>query len=247
MLVRRTLLTYPFLVFGTVFGGLIIIPMVALGERDGRLWWPGIVQRWARVLVRTGGVTRVEIVGDVTRLGEFGGVVMSNHESHFDSPALILSSPVPLRFMAKKSLSRFPIFGRALKAMGMLFVDRANKDQAWASIREAAASVAAGKIVLVFPEGTRAKGDDLLPFKRGGFVLAVEAGAPILPVGVAGAGHVLPPGWAIQGTGPVVVVFGEPIETRGRDDVEALMAETRAAIEHLRAEARRRRDASAEV
>lgn len=238
MKVGRTLLVYPVLGISSVLSGSAVIAMVRAGDHDGKYWWRAVVQPWAKNLIRAGGVSKVEYLGDRAALEGFRGVIMSNHESHFDPPALILASDTPLRFMAKESLSRFPVFGSAMRAMGMLFVDRSNKTKAWASIRAAAETLAEGKAVLVFPEGTRSKDGELLPFKRGGFVLALESGLPILPIGIAGTGKVLPPGWVVRDTGAAVLAVGEPIPTEGKTDLEALMAETREAILKLRDQAR---------
>lgn len=240
MKVGRTLLVYPVLGLSSVLSGAAVIVMVKAGDHDGRYWWKAVVRPWAKNLIRAGGVSELEYLGDREALDGFRGVIMSNHESHFDPPSLIRASNTPLRFMAKQSLSRFPVFGSAMSAMGMLFVDRSDKEKAWASIRAAAETLAEGKAVLVFPEGTRSRDGDLLPFKKGGFVLAIESGLPILPIGIAGTGKVLPPGWVIEGTSPAVLAVGEPIETAGKTDVEALMAETREAIEALREKARLR-------
>lgn len=240
MKVGRTLLVYPVLGVSSVLSGAAVIAMVRAGDHDGKYWWQAVVRPWAKNLIRAGGVSELEFLGDRSKLDGFRGVIMSNHESHFDPPSLILASNTPLRFMAKESLSRFPVFGSAMSAMGMLFVDRSDKTKAWESIRAAARTLSEGKAVLVFPEGTRSKDGELLNFKKGGFVLAIESGLPILPIGIAGTGQVLPPGWVIRDTGLAVMAIGDPIETAGKTDVDALMEETRAAILALRAKARAR-------
>lgn len=240
MKVGRTLLVYPVLAVSSVLSGAAVIVMVKAGDREGKYWWGGVVRPWAKNLIRAGGVRELELVGNRSALDGFRGVIMSNHESHFDPPSLIRASNTPLRFMAKQSLSRFPVFGSAMSAMGMLFVDRGDKAKAWESIRAAARTLSEGKAVLVFPEGTRSRGGELLDFKKGGFVLALESRLPILPIGIAGTGKVLPPGWVVRDTGAAVIAVGDPIETAGKADVDALMAETRAAIEALRERARTR-------
>ncbi|HEX7668618.1 MAG TPA: lysophospholipid acyltransferase family protein [Polyangiaceae bacterium] len=133
-------------------------------------------------------------------------VVMANHESLFDPAVIMRTSRKPLRFVVKKDVSRVPVFGKALAAMGHVFVDRGDSGEAdparpaYGALTEAAGAIAAGRSVLVFPEGTRSETDALLPFRTGGFRLAVRAGprpatsracagSPILPVGIGGTRH----------------------------------------------------------
>jgi 1-acyl-sn-glycerol-3-phosphate acyltransferase len=162
---------------------------------------------------------------------------MANHESLFDPAVLMHVSEHPLRFVAKRELSRVPIFGRALSAMGHVFVDRSDAEGARRGLDKAAQTIREGRTVLVFPEGTRSTTDALLPFKTGAFRLAVEARVPILPVGVAGPRRILPKRGGWQRAGTVAVVVGAPIATSGCEPTELVTA-TRDAIEDLRRRAR---------
>ena len=98
----------------------------------------------------------------------------------------VLSKKQPIRFLAKKSLAKFPIFGLVLKAMGFIFIDRKKPRQAFESIMKASDTVEMGRPVVVFPEGRRSRTDEIQPFKNGGFLLARIGKVPILPVGVYG-------------------------------------------------------------
>ncbi|MGB1701120.1 MAG: lysophospholipid acyltransferase family protein, partial [Nannocystaceae bacterium] len=111
--------------------------------------------------------------------------------------------------------------------------------KAFASIERAAEMAKAGRHVLVFPEGQRSRDGSLGPFKKGGFILAIKAGLPILPIGIAGTYEVLPPGWWVEGAGPVCVVVGEPIDTEGVrfEDRDELIARVREQMVALCAEA----------
>jgi len=151
-------------------------------------------------------------------------VFMSNHRSQFDILALVAALPeFQLRWVAKKELERVPVFGWALRHTGHIIIDRSDREQAVATLNAAAAKMATGISVMIFPEGTRALPDeDLLPFKKGGFMLALDAGFPIVPIAVRGSADVLPShSWRAR-SGTIDVVVGPPIPVQGADR-DALM------------------------
>ncbi len=210
------------------------------GDRKGRVWWP-TTRLWARGLMQSAGVTDFIVKGDEVIYDGAAYVLMANHESNLDPPSIIRSSERPIGFLAKKELQRIPVLGWAMGATGHVFIDRKNKDQAHTSIDKAATRVADGRCILVFPEGTRSRTDDMLPFKKGGFVLAIKAGVPIVPVGIAGTRHILPSHSAVVvARGPVAVVYGQPISTAGLDidHKDGSLDAVRSAILELRAEAK---------
>jgi len=230
---------YSWLVTGTAACGLAA-GVTAAFEGGERLYWP-ISRAWARGLLLTAGIKHVHVRGLDKVDPAAPCILMSNHESLLDPPLLIAEFGRALSFLTKKELFQFPIFGWAMKRIGHIPIDRAQKDSAFASIDAAAGQVAEGRAVMVFPEGTRSRNDDLLPFKKGGFVLAIKSGAPIYPIGVAGTRTVLPPGpWLAQTGGEVALVIGDPIDTSAYtlDTKDALMERVRAEILALRAEAR---------
>jgi 1-acyl-sn-glycerol-3-phosphate acyltransferase len=151
---------------------------------------------WGRALCGAGGV---KVVGHgVNRLSAADPrVLVANHVSWFD--VLSLASVMPsLAFVAKSELSRIPLFGRAMRTAGHLFVDRNNHKAAFAAYDSAAGRIRAGTTVVIFPEGTRGTSYAIRPFKKGPFVLAIAAGVPIVPVLIHGSIEVLPRGsmWA---------------------------------------------------
>lgn len=160
---------------------------------------------------------------------------MSSHRSVFDIFALFLATRHSLRMVAKRELFFIPIFGWALWMCGFIPIDRSNRESAIRSLAEAARRVREGISVLVFPEGTRGPGDRLLPFKKGGFVLALEAGVPVVPIAILGSERIMPKGSRKVGRGRILVRLGRPIPTvgRGSGDRDALMGEVRHAIEAL--------------
>jgi 1-acyl-sn-glycerol-3-phosphate acyltransferase len=236
----RTYAIYGYLAAGGATLGGLALAAAAMGDSDGRLWWP-ISRLGSSGMLRACGVAALHLEGTERLAACRPAIVMANHESLFDPAVLMRASDMPLRFVAKKELSRVPVFGWALSAMGHVFVDRAGSSEARRNLERAAARIREGKTVLVFPEGTRATSDDLLPFKTGAFRLAAEARVPILPVGIAGPRSILPKHGGFQRAGDVAVVVGEPIDTRASgEDVTTLVTTVRSAIEALRARARAR-------
>ena len=108
---------------------------------------------------------------------------------------MLLAVLPPVKFLAKIELFSIPLFGIALARAGSLPVDRSNRQAAVKSIDRAAQAVREGSSIIIFPEGTRSPTKEMLEFKKGGFVLAIKSGQPIVPISISGAGAVLPRGW----------------------------------------------------
>lgn len=211
-----------------------------LGDRKGKVWWPAS-QLWANAVTRAAGVTEFVVEGLERIYDGRPYLLMSNHESHLDPPSIIRASDRPVVFLTKEELKWIPVFGWSLQQMGHVFIDRKNAERARVSIEKAARQVQEGRCVLVFPEGTRTKNGDLLPFKKGGFVLAVKAGVPIVPMGIAGTREIWPSQSPfVHASGAVALVVGEPIDTSGYtlDTKDELMEIVRVAISDLREKAR---------
>ena len=236
----QTLCAYVYLILGTAFFSLVAITAALLGDRTGRIWWTYAAQVWARQLLAAGGATEIYTEGTEKLQTGTAAIVMCNHESHFDPPALIRSSPGTLRFLTKHSLFYFPIFGLALWAIGFIPINRGKSFKARRSIDRAAQLIAGGRMILIFPEGTRSRSGEMLAFKKGGFVLATKSGVPIIPAAIAGTREILPPGWTCRGRGPIVLLIGEPIETTGYTIAQKheLMAKVEQEIIALRERAR---------
>ena len=160
-------------------------------------------------------------------------VVMANHQSFYDIPVLLLAVEGRMTFVAKKELFRVPVFGRAMTTAGIVRVDRGDHAQAVASLHSAVEQLRRGRHIYIAPEGTRSPTGDLGPFKSGGFRMALEAGARILPVAVDGTRHVLPARKLVVQNGQrVVVTIQPPIDTKeyGLDRRKELMEVVRRAI-----------------
>lgn len=236
----QTLFTYVSLIVGSFIFGTLVIITALLGDRSGTIWWPYLARNWARQLLYIGGATEVYTEGTEKLQTGTAAIVMCNHESHFDPPALMRSSPGTLLFLTKHSLFYFPIFGQAMWLMRYVPINRGKSAKAHKSIDRAAKLIASGRMILIFPEGTRSRSGEMLPFKKGGFVLAAKSGVPIIPAAIAGTREILPPGWSCRGRGPVVLLVGEPIDTSGYDmkSKDELMAKVEQEIISLRERAR---------
>ena len=161
-------------------------------------------------------------------------IVMANHRSMYDIPVLhyLLGRDRDLRWIAKQELQRVPVFGWAYRASRHVAIDRENRVAAIETLRQAAAASREGVTFVIMPEGTRSRSGELLPFKKGGFHLALDTGLPILPVAILGSERLMRKGsWYIL-AGAIHVRVRPPIETRGlaRDDIDGLAARVREEI-----------------
>jgi len=165
-------------------------------------------------------------------------IFVMNHQSMLDIPAAFAALPANVRFVAKKILQYVPVLGWYMMATGMIFVDRSNRAQAVASLRAAASKIRNGKSIIAYPEGTRSRDGRILPFKKGVFVLALEAGVPIVPLAIEGSGAVLPTDTFRLRPGRVRLKVGTPIPTAGRstEERDALVREVRDAMIRLHLE-----------
>ena len=168
-------------------------------------------------------------------------VFVSNHTSNLDAPAILSVVDHPLRFIAKRELEKIPIFGWAARRMGHVFIDRKDSSRATKAIRERIDKGLTGASLFFFAEGTRSTVDELLPFKKGAAVAAIDTRLDCVPIAVAGARDVLKPkGFGLFRPGPVAIVFGAPIPVGSwtHEERAGLVAEQRQAVEKALAEAR---------
>jgi 1-acyl-sn-glycerol-3-phosphate acyltransferase len=162
-------------------------------------------------------------------------VYCPNHTSNIDAPLLFHALHPRLHMLYKAEFGRMPILGRAAPVAGFIPVERQNHEQSQQAVDLAAESVARGHSFLVFPEGTRSRTGELLPFKKGGFIMAIKAQVPIVPVAIIGGRAAMTRGSRLIRPVTVDVRVGEPIETTGMtlDDRDRLIALARTQIEEM--------------
>ncbi len=172
-----------YLVVGSLFFGFLI-GFLGLFLRRG--WVFKLMgQGWgSSTLWACGARFESEFDQDLPDLGSC--VLMANHQSLFDIPALLATLPIETRFLAKESLFRIPVFSWALRTGGFIPVDRGDRSKAAGTFREAFGGLEEGVSILLFPEETRSGDGRLRPFKRGGILLALRSGLPVVPVGISG-------------------------------------------------------------
>jgi 1-acyl-sn-glycerol-3-phosphate acyltransferase len=140
-------------------------------------------------------------------------IIMSNHRSHYDIPLTILSLPASIRMLTKKELFRIPLWGRGMAAGEFISIDRHNIEQAKKDLEKARGKMEDGIVLWIAPEGTRSRTGRMGTFKKGGFILAIEAGAQIIPLGIRGSEKVLPPKtWEFFLNQEVDIHVGKPID-----------------------------------
>jgi 1-acyl-sn-glycerol-3-phosphate acyltransferase len=191
---------------------------VLLAELLGVKPGPGTIYEkaprwWAWWLLKAAGVQVVRHGGDELVAGA-PRVFIANHVSWFDIPAMIAVLP-HYGFVAKRELERVPLFGPAARAVGVIYIDRDNRKAAFGAYEDAAAKIRDGHPVLVYPEGTRGESYALRPFKKGPFVLAIGAQAPVVPVVIHGTIQVNPRGSLRANSGTVHVHLLPPVPTAG--------------------------------
>jgi len=210
----------------------VIVAATVIGISGDGPFADRVLRAWCRLVLFCAGA-RVVSEGTTLDPGK-SYVFVSNHTSNMDVPAIVPNAPSSVRFVAKNQLRKIPLFGWGAERMGHVFIDRRDPHGAAKAISARLEKGLGGVGLFFFAEGTRSMTDEMLPFKKGAAVAALTSGLDCVPIGVAGARHVLPPrGFPLFRPGTIAVVFGEPIPIAGHEltDRDRLVAEQRAAVE----------------
>ncbi|MBI5897194.1 MAG: 1-acyl-sn-glycerol-3-phosphate acyltransferase [Desulfobacterales bacterium] len=232
--ILHTAVIYLWTIIGTIIFGLTAI-LVSFFSKTGNSVHH-VARLWGRTILWVSGL-RVQVIGLENIDASRSAIYMSNHQSNFDIPVFFGALPIQFRWLAKAELFKIPIFGQGMRGAGYISIDRRDTKSAIRSLGRAAQSVREGTSVLIFPEGTRSSDGALLPFKAGGFVLAIDAGVPIIPMAVQSTFDVMSKGRYIIRRQAVRLVVRPPIDARAytRRTKNDLMESVRAAIQEAMA------------
>jgi len=226
-MVRAFLVTLAILAYVLILGPPVLIYSAVSGNTDPLY---NVGTSGARMALWLAGV-RLEVQGRDRIPPGRPVVFMANHQSNCDPPALLSVMP-PVLVLVKKEFFRVPIIGRGMVMRGFIRVDRRNREQALEAVEKGVQALKAGKSFLVYPEGTRSLDGRLQGFKKGVFVMALKAGAPVVPVSISGSNKIMAKGKFVIRPGRVRITFHEPVATEGLgiEDREILIARVRQAV-----------------
>ena len=209
----------------------VSLPIVVLApfSRTGRITYL-LARVWSWLVLRTHGV-RVQAQGLERIARDRSYVFISNHVSHLDSPAIALILPNTLRFVGKASLSKIPVFGLATRLIKVIYIDRSNSQKAIETLNQAIDALQGGVSAIFYAEGTRSPDGRLQPFKKGGVMLAIQAGLPIVPITVVGSFGLLPKKQLHIHSGLIRVIVSDPILPSAHADRDHLLAAVRNEIQ----------------
>jgi 1-acyl-sn-glycerol-3-phosphate acyltransferase len=233
----RSLGVWCVIVLDTIVFGILAIPLSLLP--GGGEWFRRLSRGWSAVILGASGV-RIRVLHPERLAPDGRFVIASNHESFYDIPVLFTCLPMPVRFVAKRTLFRLPFLGWAMAAAGFVPVDRDDRSHGKEVLDTALARLRGDRSLVVFPEQTRTRTGELSPFKSGAAVFAIRSGMPLLPLGIVGTFAVHRRGGFRISPRSVIVAVGTPIDVAGKTprDRAAVTKTLRDAIEALRDEAR---------
>jgi 1-acyl-sn-glycerol-3-phosphate acyltransferase len=219
-------------IFVTIPVATAVIVVAMFSSSSPLIEW--LARIWARSLVAAAGIElRTENLERVERSKRY--ILVSNHYSYFDIPCIFAAIPQPIRFMAKASLFKIPIFGWSIGRAGFIPIDRKNRRTAVKSFDLAAQRIRRGNTIMIFPEEGRTREIRMRHFQRGAFLLAIKSEVTLLPIAVDGTYNVFRAGARAITPGVVTVKVGQPVDCRGTTlrDKDRLAEESRTQIERM--------------
>jgi len=216
----RTVLTWTVGVLATVVGALTVITIVVFRPTAPAI--DRVIHWWSRMwLLASGTDLTVEGQENIDRNQSY--VVVANHLSTLDIMVCFLAVPLPIRYLAKKELFRIPLLAQAMRAVGIIEVDRAARSSIHASVnRQAQDLIAHSRSLIIYPEGTRPRDGVMKPFKKGAFTMAISGRLPILPLSIHGTYEAAVPGKPWFHGGAVTAIVEPPIPTEGMTASDAV-------------------------
>lgn len=209
----RTIFTWIVGVAVTILSGTTVIILALVNDRSPLI--EKTIRLWSRTWLVVSG-TNLTVTGQENIDPNRSYVVVANHISTLDIMACFLAVPLPIRYLAKKELFRIPILAQAMRAVGIIEVDRSAHSRVHAQVNRQAKEILAKKrSLIIYAEGTRPRNGVMKPFKKGAFTMAIASQLPLLPVAIHGTYEAMPPGTPWVRGGDVSMIVSPAIETEG--------------------------------
>jgi 1-acyl-sn-glycerol-3-phosphate acyltransferase len=215
----RTVLTWTVGVLATIVGAVSVIAVVLVRPTSPVI--DRVIHWWSRMWLFASG-TDLTVEGEENIDPDQSYVVVANHLSTLDIMVCFLAVPLPIRYLAKKELFRIPLLAQAMRAVGIIEVDRTARTSIHASVnRQARDLIAHNRSLIIYPEGTRPRDGVMKPFKKGAFTMAISSQLPVLPLSIHGTYEAAVPGKPWFRGGPVTAIIDRPIPTEGMSPADA--------------------------
>ena len=228
-MLRSYFLVYPALAAYVTIATLIFVPLTWVIRDIRPIYWAS--RQGIRLAMLLSGV-RVDTVGLDKAWSQTTAVFVCNHVTNLDPAALFFKLP-RVAVILKKELGKIPLLGYVMKLGSFIYVDRAVSNSRHQAMEDAVRTLRSGVSLLLFPEGTRSRTGQMLPFSPGAFTIAIEAGVPIVPITIEGARELMPPGTLRIKPGRLKLTFLDPVDTTvlTAGDRQALMEQVRGRME----------------
>ena len=219
LILFRTVVTWVVGVLASIVGGLSAIVLVLVNPNSPAI--EGVIHWWSRMWLKASGTT-LTVEGRENVDPEQSYVFVANHLSTLDIMVCFLAVQVPIRYLAKKELFRIPLFAQAMRAVGIIEVDRAARGAIHNSVNTQAKNlIAHNRSLIIYAEGTRPRDGVMKPFKKGAFTMAIASQLPVIPLSIHGTYQAAVPGKPWFRGGPVTAIIDSPIPTAGLTQADA--------------------------